>query len=192
MCVPETESETSRCNGISLSLTNEALAALWCWQLPMKECIIPIGSPVPPVTQLHVFLSLVACTHTQTHTHACICKKHIICHRVPILCSSSVFSHPPPTPRVGSLPLLLPLPDDPSSFPSSPPSYLRSTPRCVQVQGCWQTVSLGLRYLNTHSHTQTHTRSLVPTQALPSFPLCELVSTQQARSHSHCQHIKKD
>lgn len=56
MCVSQRRSETS----ISLSLTNEALATLWCWQLPMKECITPIGSPVLTVTQLHVLLPLVA------------------------------------------------------------------------------------------------------------------------------------
>ena len=163
------QSETSRCNVISVSLTNESPAALWCWQLPMKEFISPIGFPASPVTQLHISPPLVA------DTHLCTAKRHVsrnyMSHlrnlsTVPIPCSSLVLFNPSSTPHVGSLPLLL-LCLSPILSSLLYSSHLRSTPSCVQVQGCWQTVSLSLLYLNTHTYTCSH--SFVPAQEVPTL-----------------------
>lgn len=156
----------SYCNAISLSLTNEAPAVLRCWQLPVKECISPIGSPAPPATILRISLHSV-CAHTQSY------KKHVNRNYTPPLRFSASHHSFVIRPQTESLHLHLPLTVLPSSAP-----HLRSTPSCVQVQGCWQTVSLSLLYI-THTHSR-------------HFPLCELVSTQQDRSHSHCQHIKEE
>lgn len=74
-------------------------------------------------------------------------------------------------------PLFLPSAAATCRITSSPRPHLRSTPRCVQVQGCWQTVSLSLCYLNARAHTRTHITAWLQRRR---FLLCESVSTPRA------------
>lgn len=136
----------------------------------MKERINPNGSPVPPVTLLHISFHW-WCRDTHTHTKT---QTGIICHihaypgsHLPLLTSLS-WSALDTSCQISFLSL--------SFWP--PPSPPLQHPAVCRCKAAGKTVSLTPLYLSTQTHRHAH--SLVPTWAATSVSF----STQRAGSHS--------